>query len=85
MEGTKENVIVSATCTYVNVAGKVLFLYCYGPQKDLEWTRSTTKAWATMVLDSNSQPPSHTSGGRGISKAQRPYGFPHKLSSSLLL
>nr|WP_320013816.1 hypothetical protein [uncultured Desulfobacter sp.] len=34
-EGTKEELIVSATATYVNVAGKVLFLYCYGPKEDL--------------------------------------------------
>jgi len=64
VEGSKEDFIVSATATSANVAGKILFLYCYGPQKDLEWTRNASKAWAGMVMDSNSQPPSRSSGSR---------------------
>lgn len=66
VKGSKEDFILSATTTFVNVAGKILFLYCYGPQKDLEWTRSASKAWAGMVMGSNAQPPSNLSGGRGI-------------------
>ena len=62
-EGSKEDLIVSATATFVNVAGKILFLYCYGPQKDLEWTRSASKAWASMVMERNALPPSRSSGG----------------------
>ena len=66
VEGSKEDFIVSATATFVNGAGKILFLYCYGPQEELEWTRSASKAWAGMVMASNAQPPSHSSGSRGI-------------------
>ena len=66
VEGSKEDLIISATATYINVEGKILFLYCYGPQEDLEWTRSASKAWAGMVMASNSQPPSHSPGSRGI-------------------
>ena len=66
VEGSKEDFIVSATATFVNVAGKILFLYCYGPQKDLEWTRSASKDWAGMVMASNDQPPSHSPDSRGI-------------------
>ncbi len=65
-EDTKEKLIVSATATFVNVSGKVLFLYCYGPQDALEWTRSASKLWAEKVMDSNTQPPARSSGGRGI-------------------
>jgi hypothetical protein len=61
-ERSKEAFIVSATATFVNIAGKILFLYCYGPQKDLEWTRDASKAWTSMVMASNSQPPSRSSG-----------------------
>lgn len=64
VEGEKEDLIVSATATFVNVAGKILFLYCYGPKEDLEWTRSASKAWAGMVMVGNSQPPPRTSGSR---------------------
>ena len=65
-EGAKEKVIVSATTTFVNVSGKVLFLYCYGPQDELEWTRSASKSWVEKVMVSNTQPPARSSGGRGI-------------------
>lgn len=65
-EGTKEESIVSATATYVNVAWKVLFLYCYGPKDDLEWTRSASKKWAEQVMNINAQPPAKSSGGRGL-------------------
>lgn len=65
-EGTKEESIVSATSTYVNIAGKVLFLYCYGPKGDLEWTRSASKEWAEQIMNSNTQPPARSSGGRGM-------------------
>ncbi len=64
-DGSKEESICSATATYVNVAGKFLFLYCYGSQDDLEWTRSASKAWTEMVMESNGQPPSHSSEGSG--------------------
>jgi len=65
-EGTKEESIVSATVTYANVAGKVLFLYCYAPKAELEWTRSASKSWAEQIMNSNSQPPAGSSGGRGM-------------------
>lgn len=66
VKGVKADYIVPATATFVNVAGKILFLYCYGPKDDLEWTRSASKAWAEAVMASNAQPPSHSSGDRGI-------------------
>ncbi len=66
MEGSKEAFIGSATATSVNVAGKVLFLYCYGPQEDLKWTRSASRDWAGMIMERNALPPSRSSGGGGI-------------------
>lgn len=65
-EGAKEELIVSATATFVNVSGKVLFLYCYAPQDEIEWTRTASKSWAEKVMDSNTQPPARSSGGRGM-------------------
>lgn len=65
-EGTNEEIIVSATVTFVNISGKVLFLYCYGPQGELEWTRSASKAWVEKVMASNSEPTVRSSGGSGM-------------------
>jgi hypothetical protein len=62
VEGQEKDLIVSATVTFVNVAGKVLFLYCYGPQEDLEWTRIASKDWAEMIMKSNALPPSRSPG-----------------------
>lgn len=66
VEGSNEDFIVSATATFVNVAGKILFLYCYGPQDELEWTRTASKAWAANVMGSNAQPPTSSPGRHGI-------------------
>lgn len=66
VDGSNEDFIVSGTATFVNVAGKILFLYCYGPKEELEWTRSASETWARMVMESNSQPPSKTPGSGGF-------------------
>lgn len=60
--GVRENAIVSATATFVNVSGKILFLYCYGPQDELEWTRNASRAWVERIMASNAQPPTQSSG-----------------------
>jgi hypothetical protein len=69
-EGVEEESVVSATTTFVNISGKVLFFYCYGPQGDLEWTRNASKAWTERVMAGNAQPPTQSSGGRGINWAK---------------
>lgn len=53
IEGEKEDIIVSATATFVNLDGRVLFLYCYGSQEDIEWTRKASKAWVKTILAEN--------------------------------
>lgn len=65
-EDEDESGIVSATSTFLNASGIVLFLYSYGPKDDLEWTRSASNNWATSVMTSNARPPRRSSGGRGI-------------------
>ena len=53
-EGLQEQeYITSATATAINVSGKILFLYCYGAQKDLEWTQNASRAWSDKVIASN--------------------------------
>ena len=61
-ENMKE--IVAATCTFLNAAGTVLFLYSYAPKDELDWTKSASMSWAKSVMASNSQPPVK-SPGRG--------------------
>jgi len=57
--------IVSATSTFLNASGTVLFLYGYASKDELEWTRSASMSWAESVMAMNSQPPAK-SPGRGI-------------------
>lgn len=63
--GEKIEEIISATSTFLNTSGTVLFLFAYGPKGELEWTRSASMAWAESVMASNSKPPSK-SPGRGL-------------------
>ncbi len=56
-EGSTEEVPLAVTSEIVNVAGKVVFLYCYAPQAEMEWTRSAAKAWADAVVAGNPPPP----------------------------
>ncbi|HCE45932.1 MAG TPA: hypothetical protein DET40_20495 [Lentisphaeria bacterium] len=66
VKGSKEKKVLSATATFINVSGKILFLYCYGSQNDLEWTRDASKAWTDMIIDSNPGAQLFSLGGRGM-------------------
>lgn len=66
IEREKKDGIVSSTNTCVNVAGKILFLYCYGPQNELEWTREVSKSWAEKIVNSNPNAPDKSTGTGGI-------------------
>jgi hypothetical protein len=57
--------VVSATSTFLNASGIVLFLYSYAPKDELKWTRDASMNWAESVMASNSQPPAK-SPRRGI-------------------
>lgn len=47
--------IVTVTATFVHVGGRVLFLYAYGAEDDLAWTRDAAKAWAAEIIAANPQ------------------------------
>ncbi|MEM9276046.1 MAG: hypothetical protein AAGA80_24265 [Cyanobacteria bacterium P01_F01_bin.143] len=51
--GVQEEYVLAATATLINVSGKVISLYSYGTQSDLEWTQNSSKAWAKKVVASN--------------------------------
>lgn len=53
-----EEATLAATLNIVNLSGKVLFLYCYGTQENLEWTRYTSLEWVDHALARNVQPSS---------------------------
>ncbi len=50
--------IVPATATFLNLSGRLLFLYAYGVKEDLEWTRSASAEWHRALLAANDAPPS---------------------------
>ena len=64
VEDVNETNIMSITCTILNAAGRVLFLYSYGPPGDLEWTRTASRDWGKRVMESNTQPPPGSPSGR---------------------
>jgi hypothetical protein len=66
--------IISATTTFLNASGSVLFLYGYAPKDDLQWTRDSSMKWAESVVASNSQPPANSPDGRGFDWAKGSVG-----------
>lgn len=49
-----ETEVLAATMLTLHVGDKVLFLYVYGPQPDLIWTRQIAAAWADRIVAANS-------------------------------
>lgn len=45
--------VVAATSLFLHVKDKVLFLYVYGQESELEWTREAAERWATDILAAN--------------------------------
>ena len=43
----------AGTYTILFLKGKLIFLYCFGQEKDLEWTRVVSKRAATAILAAN--------------------------------
>lgn len=62
--------IVTVTATFVHVNGRVLFLYAYGAEDDLAWTREAAKAWAADIIAANPQ-----AARAGVSSARTGGGF----------
>ncbi|MDH5179035.1 MAG: hypothetical protein OEZ39_16640 [Gammaproteobacteria bacterium] len=51
--GSETESFISATATMLHIKDKVLFLFCYGEQKDLAWTRTASRKWEESILSSN--------------------------------
>lgn len=45
--------VVSATMLAVHVKERILFLYVYGQEPDVEWTRTAVSRWADQILAAN--------------------------------
>jgi len=46
-----------ATSTIMNVSGTILFLYCYAPSDQLDWSRTFSREWSDSILASNENLP----------------------------
>jgi len=46
-----------ATSTIMNVSGTILFLYCYAPKDQLDWSRTFSRDWSNSILASNENLP----------------------------
>ena len=51
--GEQTEYVMAGTLTLINVAGKVVSLYSYGTQADLEWTQKAGQVWADKAIASN--------------------------------
>ncbi len=50
------NTVVAATTAFVHVREKILFVYVYGAEGDLEWTREFTSNWLAQIFEANAEP-----------------------------
>ncbi|QDT30730.1 hypothetical protein [Gimesia panareensis] len=64
--GSQEDAVLCCTTTFLNTDGKILFLYCYADQDEMEWTRQASRSWAESILSSNAQAPDETPGNGGL-------------------
>lgn len=69
--------VIAASMAMVNASGKVLFLYAYAPEDELELTRKTSAAWANAVLAANGAPQKSSTVAPG-SRASNGGGFDWK-------
>ena len=51
--GEQQEYVTAATATLVNLSGKVISLYSFGEQADLEWTQKASLTWAKKAIASN--------------------------------
>lgn len=52
-EGARVSEVLSATTLVLHVKAKVLFLYIYGQESDLEWTRDTASKLSAAIVQAN--------------------------------
>jgi hypothetical protein len=45
--------VLAATTLFLHVKDKLLFLYVYGQESDIEWTREAAKRWSTDIVAAN--------------------------------
>jgi len=64
-----------ATAAFLHVRGKLLFVYVYGDENDLEWTRQCSKDWTAAILAAN---PSDAATAARESGPSMPRGFDWK-------
>lgn len=51
--GNPSSFVTVMTATFVHVKGKVLFLYSYAEESDLDWSRNLSTQWSNAVIKAN--------------------------------
>ncbi len=57
--GSTDFLLVASTVSFINVSGKVSFLYASAPKNDLLWTQKISEQWTHSILENNAPPPSN--------------------------
>ena len=69
-EGKGPTPLRPATVTIMNANGRVIFLYAYGTQADLAWTRDASASWQAAISSLNPPPPERKASGWSMDWAQ---------------
>lgn len=79
-------VTTSVTLTMILVNTRALFLYTYGGENDLEWTRAASRVWAEEIIKQNSSIPitSSTAAGEARPEVQHSPTIVDEVSGALM-
>lgn len=78
--------VVAATSTIALVNGHLIFIYVYGKQDDLEWTRKAGKEWTQAIIEANAKSPSSSSiGSLGGSRGSIWEGAGRKAAAGMIM
>lgn len=69
-EGKGPTPLRPTTVTIMNANGRVIFLYAYGAQADLAWTRDASASWQAAISSRNPPPPERKANGWSMDWAQ---------------
>jgi len=51
--GNPASFVAALTATFAHVKGKILFLYSYAGETDLEWSRDASRQWVNDIVSAN--------------------------------
>jgi hypothetical protein len=63
VDGVPTKIVLAMAMACVNVSGKVVYLYSYAPEDEMESVKTSVQSWSESILASNTAPPTGSSTG----------------------